>query len=114
MAAPASRSPGPLHGPRVDMQRLRAVLADVDAAAGTVRRVPCRPDLSRSQLAVAALLSAGLKHEEIAARLGCALATVRFFVDRGALRIPGNLPATARLIAWYRGAVREVLGVDRG
>ncbi len=93
---------------RVDADRLRAVLAQVD---GQSLRVPCRPSLSRSQLAVAALLSFGLTHDQIAERLGCKRTTVRFFIEEAAQRIPGNLPASARLVVWYRGAAEHILGI---
>ena len=89
---------------------LRAALTDLIDA---IERVPCRRPLSESQMAVAALLSAGHSHADIAQRLGCERSTVRSAIEEGAARIPGNLPASSRLIAWYRGATRDVLGPDR-
>ena len=76
-------------------------------------RVPCRPPLSPNQRACAALLSAGRSHQEIAERLGCTVKTIRFYIQDASRRIPGNLRASKKLIAWYRGASRKALGADR-
>ena len=74
--------------------------------------VPCMPPLSRAQLTVARLLSAGLSHEEIAHRIGTTVKTVRWFIGEAGRRIPGTVKGSHKLIMWYRGATRAMLEGD--
>ncbi len=98
-------------GQRIQGSKLRAALG---AEGAPPVRVSCRRDLSQAQLAVAALSAAGLSAAEVAERLGVTTATIRFFIHEAAERIPGHrLQARAKVIAWYCGASRHVLGADR-
>lgn len=85
----------------------------LDEFERTPARAPTHRPLSASQLAVAALLASGFTHEQIALRLGCARSSVRSAIEEGAARIPSDLPASSRLVAWYRGAGAHVLGPER-
>lgn len=76
-----------------------------------VRAVPARP-LSARQLEVVRLLAEGKRHDAIALRMRCTVATVRWHIQEAATRVPGAGPASARLIYWYRGASRELLAGD--
>lgn len=94
------------------VHRLNALqLADAMAAyrAQHRPRVRCKFPLTRSQVAVAALLSEGLDADGVAARLGMLRRTVDFHIYAAAKRIPGDLSAAAKIKAWYRGATIEVL-----
>ena len=75
-------------------------------------RVACRPPLTATQIAIAKLLSDGMNPAEIAAQLAVDRRTVYFHVTQAAQRIPGDLAAAARMMAWYRGASLEVLGAN--
>lgn len=100
-------------GDHVDRQRAgQRLRAELEAEPEEPARVACRPPLSPAQRCVAAQLSCGLTHQEIADRFQCKRSTVRFFIEEGARRIPGNLSASHKLINWYRGAPRETFGPD--
>lgn len=74
-----------------------------------VVRETCNPALTKAQFKVCELLSTGLSVEQVAAKLKVGTTTVKFHVAEAATRIPGDLPARFKLIAWYRGATRQVL-----
>lgn len=79
------------------------------AEMNAVIRVPCHPPLSRMQLTIAALLSEGWHQHELAEILVVTRRTIEYHVDEASPRIPGDLPRTAKLMAWYRGATLAVL-----
>lgn len=66
-------------------------------------RAPTAQPLTPRELEVAALVSSGMSQREISAELGIAVRTVETHLMRLALKIPGDLPATLRVISWYRG-----------
>ncbi len=74
---------------------------------GEPHRLPvyCRPQ----QREIARLLSAGLEHHAIARHLGISVSGVRFHIKALAQRLPGTLPASAKVVAWWRGATLEIL-----
>ena len=80
------------------------------APAQLERLSPLVP-LTRHQLAVAAVLSEGYGISTTARLLGVERSTVAYHIQQAADRLPGNLPPTARLVCWYRGATAAVLGV---
>lgn len=69
---------------------------------------PLKP-LTPVQLVIATMLGLSYSHAEIAAELHITVGTVRDHLTHLAKRIPGDLPATARVIAWVRGASLDVL-----
>lgn len=79
------------------------------ALASITVRVALRRPLTRNQFVVAALLAEMYSQKEIAAVTGIMERTVRWHIRRAADRIPGDLPPTERVRAWYRGASVEVL-----
>lgn len=79
------------------------------ALAGLTLRVPLKRPLTRNQLVVVALIADMYSQKEIAALTGIMERTVRFHIRRAADRIPGDLPPTERVRAWYRGAPLPVL-----
>jgi DNA-binding NarL/FixJ family response regulator len=72
-------------------------------------RVPTSPALSPAQEAVALMLGLGYTYPQIAVELGITERTVRFYAAEAAKRIPGDLPAQQKVVAWVRGAAMEVL-----
>jgi ATP/maltotriose-dependent transcriptional regulator MalT len=72
-------------------------------------RVPTTKPLSPMQTVVASLLGLGLSHEEVREELHVSLRTVRYHLNEAAKRIPGDLPAESRVVAWVRGASIDVL-----
>lgn len=65
--------------------------------------------LSPMQLIVAELLGLGLPADVVAEELKITIEGVRHHVKRGAAKIPSDLPAQQRVIAWARGASADVL-----
>jgi len=65
--------------------------------------------LSERQLEVVRLLAEGKRHDAIARKMRCTVATVRWHIQEAATRVPGDGHASARLIYWYRGVSREQL-----
>ena len=65
--------------------------------------------LTARQETVARLLSDGLSLDAIAKHLGCGRSAIDFHVVEACKRIPGDLPRSARLILWWRGAGLDVL-----
>lgn len=61
------------------------------------------------QYAVACLLGIGQSYDEIAAALHIKRGMVRSHIHEANKKIPGNLPAKAKLVAWVRGASLDVL-----
>ncbi len=78
-----------------------------------VDRVPPRAPLSAGQMTAVALIEQGYSVREAARMMGCGLATLRTHLDRASVKVPGDLPRDAKLVAWYRGASAAVLGVGR-
>lgn len=74
-----------------------------------VERVPTYVPLSPMQFLCAVLVGVGRSYKEIAAELKIEVSTVRMHINVAASRIPGDLPAKARVVAWARGATLEVL-----
>ncbi len=74
-----------------------------------IERVPTYQPLSDMQFLCAVLLGVGRSYSEIGKELHIAVSTVKQHVDVAASRIPGDLPAKARVVAWVRGASLEVL-----
>lgn len=74
-----------------------------------VTRVPTYGKLSRMQLACAVLLGLGKSYREIGEALKIEPTTVKYYLDLAARKIPGDLPAKARVMAWVRGASIDVL-----
>lgn len=74
-----------------------------------VERVPTYNRLSEMQFAVATLLGMGQSYKDIGTQLHIAVSTVKQHVDVAASRIPGDLPAKMRVVAWVRGASIDVL-----
>jgi DNA-binding CsgD family transcriptional regulator len=72
-------------------------------------RVPTVTPLSPMQRMVADLLGIGLTADSVAANLKITRAGVRYHVQSAAKKIPGDLPAQMRVIAWARGASVDVL-----
>jgi DNA-binding CsgD family transcriptional regulator len=65
--------------------------------------------LSPMQLIVAELLGLGLPADDVAGELKISIEGVRHHVKRAAAKIPSDLPAQQRVIAWARGASADVL-----
>lgn len=76
-------------------------------------RLPLPVPLSAGQLMAVALIAAGWSQTEAARMMGIDYATLRTHIDRASVKIPGDLVRNAKLIAWYRGASAEVLGVGQ-
>lgn len=75
-----------------------------------MERAPTLKPLSPMQHVVTMLAALGLSHEEIRVELKLnSLRTVRYHLNEAAARIPGDLPAEARVVAWARGATIDVL-----
>lgn len=72
-------------------------------------RAPTTAPLSTMQLVVAELLGLGLPAEDVAAELRITIEGVRHHVKRAAAKIPSDLPAQQRVVAWARGASADVL-----
>jgi DNA-binding CsgD family transcriptional regulator len=79
----------------------------------TVDRVPTTAPLTPQQLAAVALLADGWSHAEAARLLGVAVGTLRAHLDQAIMKIPGDLLGRTKVIAWYRGASADVLGIAR-
>lgn len=86
----------------------------VVARAPVAPRLPLARPLSRMQLAVAVLLAEGRREREIARLLGVEITTVWYHLAEAAARIPGTLPRGPKVVAWVRGASREVLVGEAG
>lgn len=75
-----------------------------------MERAPTTKPLSPMQTVVGTLAALGLSHEEIRKELHLgSLRTVRYHLNEAAKRIPGDLPAEQRVVAWMRGASLDVL-----
>lgn len=70
-------------------------------------RVPTLRPFTRRELEVAQLLGEGLHTPQIANRLRLRRWTVESYVRSAASKLPGDLPARARLAVWWRGAPIE-------
>lgn len=72
-------------------------------------RVPLSEPLTKMQQACALLVANGHNTVAIGVRLGVGCKAVRFHINKAAKKIPGDLPAQMRVVAWVRGATLEVL-----
>ena len=70
--------------------------------------------LTARQETIARLLSDGLTLNAIAKHLGCGRSAIEFHVEGAYKRIPGDLPRSARIILWWRGAGLDVLEAPPG
>lgn len=61
------------------------------------------------QYVIVSMLGLNLSHSEIAAELTISQSTVRYHLYKAVAKIPGDLPAEQRAVAWARGADIEVL-----
>lgn len=77
-----------------------------------MERVPLTSPLSPMQHTVVLLLGLGYGYPRIAAELFVREGTVRFHANAAARKMPGDLPAQIRCIAWARGASLDVLVGD--
>lgn len=77
-----------------------------------VVRVPLKRPLSANQMAIAAVIADGWPIRECARLMGAEYETFKSAMEVVALKVPGNLQARSRIMAWYRGAPIEVLGPD--
>lgn len=75
----------------------------------TIERVPTYQPLSPMQFLVAVLVGVGWSYRQVAKELKIEVSTVRMHLNVAASRIPGDLPAKARVVAWVRGASLDVL-----
>jgi DNA-binding CsgD family transcriptional regulator len=75
----------------------------------TVDRVTLRERMTDMEFLVAALVGLNMTGTQIAKELGIAVGTVRHHAKAAKRKIPGDLPAMARLAAWARGASIDVL-----
>jgi hypothetical protein len=73
-------------------------------------RTPLRSDFSPKQYAIVSRLGKGEKSALIMRELGMEKAIYRYHLTEAANKIPGDLPPTARIIGWWRGADRKMLG----
>ena len=78
-------------------------------ATVVLERVALARPITPHQLHVAELLAAGWTYARIATEMGTHKVTVKSHVEQMASRIPGDLSAKLRVIAWFRGAPRYVL-----
>lgn len=75
-----------------------------------MERVPPIKPLSPMQRVVATLAALGMSHEQMRHELGgITIRAVRYHLYEAAKRIPGDLPAEAKVVAWARGATLDVL-----
>jgi DNA-binding CsgD family transcriptional regulator len=72
-------------------------------------QVPLSSPLTDRQLEIARLLALGISPATIAVKLRVQPVTVEYHIAHAAVKIPGDLPRTARVVAWFRGASMQVL-----
>jgi non-specific serine/threonine protein kinase len=72
-------------------------------------RIELPQPLTQREEQVAALLARGWSARKVAEHLHISERTVAGHVEAIALRIPGDLPAQARIVCWWRGATKELL-----
>lgn len=77
-----------------------------------IRRVPALKPITPMERAAIAMLADGHDDAESARLLGCGIATYRTHLLRAAAKIPGDLIFRSRMVAWFRGASADILGVD--
>jgi DNA-binding CsgD family transcriptional regulator len=77
-----------------------------------IPRVPLARALSMTEQVVADLVGLRMEYHEIGEALGLTKETVRDHCRNAAMKIPGDLPAQARVMAWARGATLDVLRGD--
>jgi DNA-binding CsgD family transcriptional regulator len=74
-----------------------------------IEQIPLDVPLTERQLDVARLLALGISPAAIAVKLAVQQVTIEYHIAHAAEKIPGDLPRTARVVAWYRGAPLSVL-----
>lgn len=74
-----------------------------------MNRVPLRTGLTRREMELVTLIAQGRSNAEIACLLRIRRDSIRTYTRNAASKIPGDLPARARILAWYRGAPLSVL-----
>lgn len=72
-------------------------------------RVPLHAVLTRREAQVAELIGRGFKLAQVAEGLGIGAVTARDYMYGVSSKIPGDLPARARIIVWWRGASLDIL-----
>lgn len=78
-------------------------------SATEMERVPLAIPPTRAQMVVAVLIAMNRTHAEVASEMHITVSTVRFHLYALAKKIPGDLPAEQRVVAWVRGASEDVL-----
>ena len=74
-------------------------------------RVPALTPLSPAQLTAAMIVGEGWNYGDGARLMGVEYSTFVSHVVAAGAKLPGDLPPRLRVIAWWRGASAEVLGV---
>lgn len=74
-----------------------------------MERARLKAPLTRMQYAIVTLMGVNQDHKAIAAAMGITTHTVRDHARRASMKMPGDLPAQARCVAWVRGATEDVL-----
>lgn len=74
-----------------------------------MERAALRAELSPMQSLVVDFLGMGMTYAELSTELAISADMVRTHTKRAAAKIPGDLPAQIRCIAWARGATLDVL-----
>lgn len=80
-----------------------------------IERIPLQKELTDTEFIVAGMLSHRYTAPRIARKLKVTERTARYYIHKGASKIPGDRPAQERIVAWYRGCTLQVLtgeGVD--
>lgn len=81
----------------------------LDEIVAPMARLPLLQPLTFAQTIVAAMVGQGKNYHDIAERLGICHTTVKYHAECIAGKIPGDLPAQFKIIAWYRGDDGTVL-----
>lgn len=74
-----------------------------------MERIPPQRPLTPLQVTIATLVGINMANRDIARELHITHATLRWHLNRIAKRLPGDLPAKVRVMAWVRGATLDVL-----
>jgi hypothetical protein len=74
-----------------------------------MERVSPKKPLTPMQWTIATLVGINMPNADIATELHITRGMVRWHLNRIAERLPGDLPAKVRVMAWARGATIDVL-----
>lgn len=74
-----------------------------------MERAPLTETLTPMQYVVVTLLALNYTHQQIAEELRISRSTVRYHLYLAVAKMPGDLPAEQRAVAWARGASVDVL-----